>query len=157
MSNVRELESKYHRIICDHLEKALDFIPKNFISKLSTSFEDSNLSFDLVVESKFVVSVRIRKNKYINYNDMTIRYKSKNNQPTEFDKIKKGHAQIYFYAYESKDQKSFDKVRIVHVDAIRKLITQERYTVRQNPDGTELAAFSFVDIKNFGGALYKYN
>jgi succinate dehydrogenase flavin-adding protein (antitoxin of CptAB toxin-antitoxin module) len=158
MNNVRALETKYHAEIGTHLRKALrGFHERYAIIKPSTEFQDGNYSFDLIYQLNFVVSVRIRQHKYMKYKDMTIRYKSKGGGFTEFDKIKQGYAKVYFYAYESEDRNSLVKVRIVDVDAIRKLIAQERYSIYKNDDGTELATFRFSDIATFGGAIYQYD
>jgi hypothetical protein len=158
MNNVRALETKYHTEIGFHLRKALrGFHERYAIIKPSTEYQDGNYAFDLVYQLNLIISVRIRQHKYIKYRDMTIRYKSKNGGITEFEKIKNGYAKIYLYAYESEDRDSFVKVRIVDVDAIRKLIAQERYSIYKNDDGTELAAFRFSDIATFGGAIYQYD
>jgi hypothetical protein len=158
MNDVRSLEKKYARQIKWHLNKAFPALNARFAKlKMSTDYADSNLSYDLSYFLHFTISVRIRKYKYINYKDMTIRYKSKANMRTEFDKIVDGYAQIYFYAYESKDENDLVKVRIVDVNAIRKMIENKNYSVYTNNDGTELAAFTFQEISNLGGAIYQYD
>lgn len=158
MNEVRKLEYKYADIIHKHLRKALrGFHDWYGMLKHSSDYQDGNLSFDLIYKLNLVISVRIRKNQYIKYKDMTIRYRSKNGGKTEFDKIKEGYAQIYFYAYENETSTDFAKVRIVDVDAIRKLIDKKLYKVYKNADGTELATFAFTDIYNFNGAIYQYD
>ena len=158
MNDVRTLEKKYAKQIKWHIAKSLPALHAKFCKlKMSSDYADSNLSYDLTYGLHFTISVRIRKYKYIKHKDMTIRYKSKANMPTEFDKIADGYAQIYFYAYESEKQDDLVKVRIVDVNAIRKMIEEKNYTVRQNFDGTELAAFSFFKIQELGGAIYQYD
>jgi len=158
MNDIRTLEKKYARQIKWHITKALPALHKRFAKlRMSSDYEDGNLSYDLSYTLHFTISVRIRKHKYINYKDMTIRYKSKANMRTEIDKIADGYAQIYFYAYESEKEDDLVKVRIVDVNAIRKMIENKNYEVRKNYDGTELAAFSFKEISNFGGAIYQYD
>ena len=158
MSDVRNLEKKYAKQIRWHITKSLPALHERFAKlRMSSDYADSNLSYDLSYTLHFTISVRIRKHKYINYKDMTIRYKSKGNMRTEFDKIADGYAQIYFYAYESQNEDDLVKVRMVDVNAIRKMIENKSYTVRTNNDGTELAAFSFKEISNLGGAIYQYD
>lgn len=158
MLDVRSLEIKYHKQIERCLCEALPgFHPKFMKLKLSTDYEDSNYSFDLVYKMNLLISVRIRQHKYMKYKDMTIRYKSKFGGLTEFHKIQQGYGQIYFYAYESEDRNTLVKVRIVDVDTIRHLIDTKQYSVYKNNDGTELATFRFSDIASYNGAIYKYD
>lgn len=158
MDNWRILETKYKNDIEMHIKNALPNLYGTFIKfRHADDYEDSNLSFDLVFNFNFTISIRIRQNKYINFNDLTIRYKSKYGCKTEFDKIKEGLAQIYFYAYECPERKSLIKIRMADVQAIRKLIKENLYSINENKDGTKLAAFKFSDINKAGGAIYKYN
>lgn len=158
MDNWRHLETKYKDDIEKHIKSALPNLYGTFIQfRQADDYEDGNLSFDLVFNFNFTISIRIRQNHYINYNDLTIRYRSKNGGKTEFDKIREGMAQIYFYAYESADRKSLVKVRMADVEAIRTLIDEGLYTIKPNKDGTMLAAFKFSNISQAGGAIYKFN
>lgn len=158
MNDVRSLERKYAKQIKWHIQKSLPALHEKFCKlKMSSDYADSNLCYDLTYGLHFQISVRIRKYSYLKFGDMTIRYKSKANMSTEFNKIADGYAQIYFYAYESQKQDDLVKVRIVDVNSIRKMIEEKNYTVRTNYDGTELAAFSFSKIKELGGAIYQYD
>lgn len=158
MDDVRFLENKYKNEIERHIIAALPNLYGSFIKfRQADSYEDGNLSFDLVFNSNFTISIRIRGNEFINYKDLTIRYRSKQGNRTEFDKIKDGLAQIYFYAYECPNKESLIKVRMANVDSIRELIKEGSYITKTNFDGTMLAAFKFKDIHSKGGAIYKYN
>ena len=85
---IREYENKFKSEIEKHINFAIPELLNKFSTvRQSTEYEDSKLSFDLVYNLNFTVSIRIRKNKYINFNDLTIRYKSKNGGKTEIDKI----------------------------------------------------------------------
>jgi len=123
----------------------------------ATEYEDSNLSFDLVFNLNFTVSVRIRKYKYIKYLDLTIRSRSKNNGFTEVNKIQEGLSQIYFYAYMNDEETELIKVRIVNVNAIRELIKEKKYIKKTNIDATEFLGFKFNDINLKNGAIYKFD
>jgi len=157
MDNVRFLENKFRNKIETHIFKALPNLSKYYKFRPSTSEEDSNLSFDLVFNLNFTISVRIRKFRYINYNDMTIRSKSKNNGKTEIDKIMEGKAQVYFYAYMNQKEDDLIKVRIADVDAIRKLTFVKDYKHKKNNDNTEFFAYNFKDIERMQGNIYKFN
>lgn len=158
MNDYRNLENKFKSEIEFHIKNAMPNLFDSFVQfRQSDDEEDGKLSFDLVFNMNFTISIRIRKHKYLKFNDMTIRYKSLKGYRTEIDKIKDGLAQIYFYAYMSEDENSLCKVRICNVESIRKLIEQENYKVCENKDGTMLAAFKFQDIANNQGAVYQFN
>ena len=158
MNDYRNLESKFKNEIEGHIKKALPNLFNEFSKfRQSSEDEDGKLSFDLVFDMNFVISIRIRKNAYIKYNDMTIRYRSKNGYKTEFDKIKEGLAQVYFYAYMSEDEKNLCKIRICNVEALRNLIDLKQYKIYENLDGTKLATFKFSDIKDQKGNIYQFN
>jgi hypothetical protein len=158
MNDYRNLENKFKSEIELHIKNAMPNLFDSFVQfRQSDDEEDGKLSFDLVFNMNFTISIRIRKHKYLKFNDMTIRYKSLKGYRTEIDKIKDGLAQIYFYAYMSEDENSLCKVRICNVESIRKLIEEKNYKVRENKDGTMLAAFKFKDIANNRGAVYQFN
>ena len=158
MNDIRFLENKFAEEIQKHIKKALPNLNDSFMQfRQSTELEDSKLSFDLVFNLGFTVSIRIRKYDYIKYNDLTIRSKSKSNGYTEIDKIKAGLARIYFYAYMNLQETELIKIRIVNVDAIRKLIKHGIFEERRNNDSTEFIAMKFSDINENGGAIYQYD
>lgn len=155
----RILEKKFGNEIKYHLVNALPILSEKFcFCELSTDEEDNKYSFDIIFDIKFTVSVRIRKFKYIKYNDLTIRSKSKKNGYCELDKIKDGMGQVYFYAYMNEQETELIKIRICNVETIRKLLVKHIYTGPQsNLDGTQFLSFRFSDINNYGGAIYKYD
>lgn len=159
MGNHRFLENKFKDEIERHLKNALpNLYGTHIIFRQADDYEDGNLCFDLVFNFNFTVSIRVRKNKYIRFNDLTIRSRSKLGNKTELDKIKEGMSQVYFYAYMNKEENRLEKVRIADVDAIRKLIKEGSFIGPiPNNDGTEFISFKFKDIKNKGGAIYKFN
>jgi hypothetical protein len=157
MDNVRFLENKFKKEIEQHISKALPNLTKYFKFRPSTNEEDSNLSFDLVFNLDFTISVRIRKNKYLKYKDLTIRSKSKNNGKTEIDKIMEGKAQVYFYAYMNECEDKLIKVFMADVEAIRKLTFVKDYKHKKNNDNTEFFTYNFKDIEWMNGNIYEYN
>jgi len=158
MNDIRELEFKFSNEIKNHLKKSLPNLSNDFIDyKPSSEYEDNQLSFDLTFNVTFTVSIRIRKSKYLKFKDLTIRSRSKGGNLCELDKIKKGFAQVYFYAYMNEDETELIKIRIVNVESIRNLILENKYTTKTNQDSTEFYAFKFSDIKEAGGAIYQYD
>jgi len=158
MTDCRYLESKFIGDIKTHINKALPNLLGSFVNfKPSTDLEDTTLSFDMVYNLSFTVSVRIRKHEYIKFKDLTIRSRSKYGQRCEIDKIKEGMSQVYFYAYMNKEETELIKIRIANVDAKRRLIDSGYYQKKKNTDGTEFYTFSFYDIYNEGGAIYRYD
>lgn len=158
MNNYRDLEHKFKFEITNHINNAMPNIRfKKGIVSVSSDYEDGNLSFDMVLNSKIGISVRIRNFKYMKYNDLTIRYRSKAGGYCEFEKIKNGLSDIYFYAYMNENKDNLIKIRICEVNAIRKLIDKKKYNIYNNYDGTKLATFKFLDIFKENGAIYKYN
>jgi hypothetical protein len=159
MDDVRFLENKFSDEIQEHIKRALPQLYDNFIEfRSSTNYEDTKLSFDLVFNFNFTISIRIRQNKFVKFNDLTIRSRASGGGRTELDKIKDGLAQVYFYAYMDINEDSLEKVRIANVDAIRQLILKDKFKGPiPNGDGTEFIALKFKDILENNGAIYKFN
>tara|TARA_R110000737_G_scaffold347633_1_gene379547 strand:+ start:578 stop:1057 length:480 start_codon:yes stop_codon:yes gene_type:complete len=156
MNNIRFLENKFFKEIKKHILLALPKIQYiNF--RLSTDEEDTKLSFDMVCNINILISIRIRKNKFKVYNDLTIRSRSKNNGKTEIDKIMDNKSQIYFYAYMNEEENLLEKIRIVDVETIKKLTIKEKYQKRKNNDGTEFNTYLFSEIKKENGDIYQYD
>jgi|TARA_R110000850_G_scaffold44783_2_gene113536 hypothetical protein len=156
MNDIRFLENKFFKEIKKHILLALPKIQYiNF--RLSTDEEDTKLSFDMVCNIDILISIRIRKNKFKVYNDLTIRSRSKNNGKTEIDKIMDNKSQIYFYAYMNEKENSLEKIRIVDVETIKKLTIKEKYQKRKNNDGTEFNTYLFSEIKKENGDIYQYD
>jgi hypothetical protein len=156
MNDIRFLENKFFKEIKKHILLALPKIQYiNF--RLSTDEEDTKLSFDMVCNIDILISIRIRKNKFKVYNDLTIRSRSKNNGKTEIDKIMDNKSQIYFYAYMNEKENLLEKIRIVDVETIKKLTIKEKYQKRKNNDGTEFNTYLFSEIKKENGDIYQYD
>jgi hypothetical protein len=157
MGEHRFLENKFHNEIVYHLNNALPYLKDFTTCRISTSKEDSSMSFDLVFGLELTISIRIRKNRYLKFKDLTIRSRSKNDYDTEIDKISYGYSQIYFYAYMNEAETELIDITIVDVNCIRALYEDKKYKgPYRNGDGTELIGFNFADISNINGELYKY-
>lgn len=158
MNDVRFLENKFSKDIKKHINSALPNLSNAFSEyRPATDNEDANLSFDLVFNCTFTISVRIRKYKYLKYRDLTIRSRSKQGNKTEINKINEGMAQVYFYAYMNELENELIKVRIVNVESIRTLTKKNEYSVKKNIDTTEFYTYSFEDIEKENGAIYKFD
>lgn len=158
MDNIRNLERRFSNEIKKHLLLGLPKICNSFLEFKESSYkEDTELSFDLVFNLTFTVSVRIRRFDYIKFNDLTIRSKTKFGFKTEIDKIIEGKAQVYFYAYMNKEETELVKIRIVDVDAIRAMTDDGVYTSNKNTDGTEFFSYSFPNIKKYNGNIYQFD
>jgi len=156
MNNIRFLENKFFKEIKKHILLALPKIQYiNF--RLSTDEEDTKLSFDMVCNIDILISIRIRKNKFKVYNDLTIRSRSKNNGKTEINKIKDNKSKKYFYAYMNEEENLLEKIRIVDVETIKKLTIKQKYQKRKNNDGTEFNTYLFSEIKKENGDIYQYD
>lgn len=158
MDNFRNLEYRFQDEINQHIGLALPALHQKYgKARPSSEYEDSVLSYDMIYKMDFTISIRIRRNKYLQYNDLTIRSKSLNGGKTEIDKIMEGRAQMYFYAYMNEEETELIKIRMVDVQSIRFLHLMDCYTQRYNHDGTEFITFSFADIKENMGAIYQYD
>lgn len=158
MDNFRNLEYRFQDEINQHIGLALPALHQKYgKAKPSSEYEDSILSYDMVYKMDFTISIRIRKHRYLQYHDLTIRSKSANGGKTEIDKIMEGKAQMYFYAYMNEQETELVKIRMVDVQSIRFLYFMDCYTHRHNYDGTEFITFSFADIKENMGAIYQYD
>jgi len=133
------------RFSCFIKEKIIEsgLINKDLINiNQSTSYEDSNLSFDMILSIDLQISVRLRKYKYRIYNDITIRSQSMKHGLTEIDKLKNGCGNIYFYGYMDTTEMKIIKWLLFKIDPIRNLLDNcgNEYT---NIDGTKLKTYSF--------------
>ena len=149
---MRELEHKYkndiEKICFKHCYEI--GIDEFALLSISTKDEDVKQSFDMIFrECNKKLSVRIRTNQFIKFNDITIRTKSKNGGRTELDKILEGKSDIYFYAYQNKNEDKIVQYHIVDINIIRAFTKQKKYTELKNYDGTEFYAYKFNDIINY--------
>jgi hypothetical protein len=132
--------------------------------ELSTSDEDTKESFDLVYKSKVDVSIRIRKNKFSKYADLTIRSKAKYGGKTELDKLIEGKGSIYLYAWKTINEEMFQSWVLVDINKIRDLLTEyiglpdiPNYDKNGNKDGTAFKAFKISTIAAYDALINSFN
>lgn len=118
----------------------------------STEYEDCNLSYDMKLDpGRFELSVRIRRNQYLRYKDFTIRTRSQNGQPCEYDKLIEGKGQTYFYAWMSADETELADWIIVDINKIRAYLHEG--ADRTNPDGTMFKAYTIPWVESHSGII----
>lgn len=119
----------------------------------STEYEDCKLSYDMKLDAgRFELSVRIRQNEYLRrYKDFTIRTRSMNGQPCEYDKLVAGKGQTYFYGWMNADETRLADWIIVDINKIRPHLHEGADFT--NVDGTKFKAYSIPWIENLGGLI----
>ena len=156
-----ELNLKEYRFqdeINHHIGLALPALHQKYgKARDSLQYEDGVLSYDMIYKMKFTISIRIFRNKSLQYDGLTIPNKSLNGGKTEIDKIMEGKAQMYFYAYMNEQETELIKIRMIGVQSIRFLYVMDCYTRQYNYDGTEFIIFFFDDIEKNMGSIYQYN
>lgn len=161
MEIIRSQEHKFKNYIGNVIYNNIKKLPKTlFQINQSNDVEDNTLSFDLIFNLNVQISVRLRKNKYIKYKDITIRSRSKKGYTTEIDKIysgcsESGCSQIYFYGWLSEDENEIIQWILLDINKFRKKVYD--YGVeRKNDDGTEFKAFSFKFLLENNAIIDKY-
>ncbi len=154
---IRELERKFINDIKKIVYKNISNLPKNcFVVNESSEIEDTKLSFDLYFTADIQISVRIRSFKYKNYDDITIRSKSKYNGLTEIDKLIDGKGQIYFYGVLSENQETIIKYILFDIDKIRNKLKNNGIE-RTNFDGTKFKCYSFNFLKENNAIINQFS
>ena len=139
-----EYSDKINKQIFDHLG---ELKLKNIMQLETASFqEDTELATDKKLSIKKSISVRVREPN-CKSRDLTIRWATKYGNETEYDKIKKGLGQIYYYGWKSDDNNICEYV-IVDIDKLRK---NDRFkhpgSKIENNDGTKFVALKIEDIR----------
>lgn len=148
----------------DFVEKAVRPHMHNF-SKLrsgavvSTTEEDTRLSFDMRVGLWVPVSVRLRSNYYLKYRDFSIRSKTRYSGKVingelvkcELDKLKEGYGNCYFYGWLTEDGQSIEQYILVDMNRFRHRLNYGKD--RPNPDGFTWGRYYDLDSVRTAGAL----
>jgi len=152
MNDIRQGEHKFKNFIgkcMKIIQQKIIIEPSNYICDLSTEEEDTTMSFDMVYESKINISVRLRTNRYINYDDVTIRYQSNGGGPTEYHKIKVGYGHIYFYGWLDVTENFIERFVVYDISKIRNDIDKYTSGPYQNlGDNTKLVAYKLDFLKS---------
>jgi hypothetical protein len=122
-----KLETKHMKNACKKI-KACKPNATNFKSTTQTIWDYKKCTdFQFTLSDKtYNVAFRMREFFYSNSNDITIRAKTKYNQPTEINKIQTVKRTCYFYGFESYDGNGIDKFIFFRInDKIQQLIAQK--------------------------------
>jgi hypothetical protein len=122
--------------------------------------EDAERNTDLMVLKLDAVRIacRVRRNSYLkNYgHQFTIRYKTKNENKPEITKIMEGWGNYFFYGFANEAGTELQKWFLGNLNAFRIYMNRRLALgktawneVRDNPDGSGLAAFNVLEIPDF--------
>lgn len=155
MKDFRTEEVKFKNQISEIIKNNFVLFPIEITNiDLSSDEEDTKESFDLIYKSQILISVRIRKYKYLNYCDFTIRNKSMFNGITEIDKLIEGKGSVYLYAWKDKLEEKLISWILVDINKIRHKLKDEGIQ-RYNIDNTAFKAYS-IDWLNKNSALINF-
>ena len=173
MNAIRNKEAQYadlvYRFISKHNHKLnqyegfqfdgfVDLLDDSF--GLSSEYEDTNLGFDFIYEIKDILTrttgFRCRSHKYMHYNDVSIRSRTKKGNYCELDKILDGYGQYNVYAYENETKNEILKAYLIEMEAIRQLTRQSKFRTIDVYDGS-FNVYSIEDIKLLGCLIDKYD
>ena len=99
--------------------------------------QDMEEGFDSIItltSPEIKIPIRIRKNEYLKYSDITIRSVSNYNMKTEIHKIREGLGDFYFYAWETENGKSFSQYCILDLEKFRTSGLIDKPTIRDKPN-----------------------
>lgn len=132
-----------------HINNMIEILKANSMNLISVEiadeYKDTKESTDLIINVKGGdVAVRTRKQN-VKYRDLTIRSRSKFGNETELDKIKKGFAKWYLYAWENGID--YDYI-IVDMDIVRDngLLDIQRNEMF-NFDGTKFISIPVTELE----------
>lgn len=159
----RNFSNKYDQEVLEILDIK---IKEDF--KLSSEEQDRQENTD-AYSMNFNASFRVRKFKdYKLYKkQIVLRFKTKDNGITEFEKIRKGFGDIFFYGFRNEDDTGFIQYIIGSLEILRNYIETkikehkkhyrdgEPFFVVDNFDGSKGYAIEIDDIPNF--ILFSYN
>jgi len=128
---------------------------------VSTTEEDTRLSFDMRVGMWLPVSVRIRSSHYFEKyrGDFSIRSKTAYSGQIvggsvvacELDKLKAGHGNCYFYGWLSPDKTEIENYMLIDMSRFRPHL--DRGVDRPNTDGKTWGRYFNIDLVRNAGAL----
>lgn len=161
---MREQEHEFR----DFVEKAVRPHMHNFSrlksgAVVSTTEEDTRLSFDMRVGLWVPVSVRLRTAYYFErYRDFSIRSKTRYSGQVingelvkcELDKLIDGHGNCYFYGWLSRRGDEIEHYMLVDINRFRPYL--EYGVDRPNADGSTWGRYFAIDaIRNAGALVFQ--
>ena len=158
MDDIRDLEKYHLKQIRDIIANTYYKLPIKLQLSLSTTEEDTKESFDVVVNSKLKISVRLRKWRYfLGHKDFTIRSKTKHGNKTEIDKLKEGYGQFYLYGWLDDKEEYIKQWVMVDINKFRPYLNNPISKNIPNGDGTCFNAYSLNQIASCGAGIASSN
>lgn len=162
--SLRQQENKFKPFIASAVERHLhSFSNLQRGAVLSTTEEDTRLSFDMRVGLWIPVSVRLRTAKYWRYRDFSIRCKTRfsgqviNGEMVkcEIDKLRDGLGNCYFTGWLTEDQERIANYLIVDVNRLRPHLDSVQFQERDNWDGTAGRYYPLDVLQRIGALVYQ--
>lgn len=130
-------------------------IPDIAIISIASPERDMKECTDMVVKiDAGDVAVRIRKNRYLAFRDLTIRSYSRG-YTTEIHKIKAGYGDWYLYCWLGVGDLLIDNYILVDINKLRDNDLLETKETQMNPDGiTGFVSISIDELKETGSIVH---
>lgn len=163
MSDYRAQERQFKDFICAAVMPHVHLFDGRRAGVVqSDAEEDTRFSFDLRVGLWVPVSVRLRRNKFLRYRDISIRSRTEFSGKTingdlvkcELQKLIDGHGCCYFYGWLTPDEQGIADYMIVDIDALRPYLDDWRcFDEKPNPDGKTWARYYDTNLLRAVGAM----
>jgi len=121
--------------------------------------DDCKNGFDLEFEykkKKIEMGVRIRPIEFLEYGDITLRFKTQKNNESEFHKLKNGKCNYYFFGW-FKDEKIKSYIIFDVEEMRRKKMFDEEIKLIKNNDESIFVIYSIKELEEKECILYKKN
>lgn len=160
----RKQEDEFRPFIAEAVERHLhSFGGLKRGAVLSTSDEDTRLSFDMRVGLWVPVSVRLRTAYYWRFRDFSIRCKTRHSGSyingelvkCELDKLRDGAGNCYFTGWLDDGQKCIANYLIVDVNRLRPHLDAIEFDERPNKDGTAGRYYPLDALRHVGALVYQ--
>ena len=164
MDEIRNLEKFYLEDIRNIItENYTYFQIKRMTLALSTYQEDTEEGFDVVLDGRVRIAVRIRKKYYFDrFRDFTIRSRSRTGALTELGKLIAGYGELYIYAWEDIHRSKIENWMIIDIDNFRDMLMfpdkgKDIPNIGKdgNPDGTRFNGYSIEMLNRYNAILAK--
>lgn len=162
--SLRHQENKFKPFIASAVERHLHcFSNLQRGAVLSTTEEDTRLSFDMRVGLWVPVSVRLRTAKYFRYRDFSIRSKTRYSGQIingelvkcELDKLRAGLGNCYFTGWLTDDQEHVANYLIVDVNRLRPHLDSGEFQEKSNGDGTAGRYYPLDFLQRVGALIFQ--
>jgi hypothetical protein len=122
----------------------------------ATAEQDRSEGFDYVIATK-IGNVACRLRRPCSYRDVTIRSYRPSGVRTEIDKLRDGHAQLYFYGWVNEAGSRFRDYVVFDVARFLAAGLLEEASEIPNVDGTRFRAIPVVRLFSVAGCVLRYS